>query len=308
VKKSRGISRVLVALLVLTPLAVTATASSEALTIIPVKTPDRGSAGGASADGAWFGWRHTTQGGTSSYVVQRGDRSRIRVNPKGTTAEAGGIYRRTLVYEQWTNEESSDLYRFALRSGRRTKLPDQVNTRRGRETDPTLSGQYLLFNRGFRKNSRYFERVMLYDRRTQTPQVLAKTKDWVSSSIDHSLLAGQVNGPWTVWTYGNFYEDSGTYKIFLYDIRRDITKRVVPPIDDFYQSPDPAVSSDGTVYFVRNGEIVRKPLGAPAEVLYAVPARWTAGELYVDDRPEARHVYFTLYGTRGIYKVIDPLP
>lgn len=311
-----GVSKVLAVLAVVVPLTMTTAASSAELTAIPVKTPDQGSATQASADGDWFGWMHTTErnsrrGRTFSYVVQRGDEPRIIVNAKDTKAVDGGIYRHTVVYEQW-RDEHSDLYRYDLRTGRRSKFPGRVNTVRGSESDPTLSGRYLLFTRHtyVKDDEEDVYKVLLYDRRTQTLRKLDVEKAWIYGSARY-LAAGQVNGPWVVWTDGNYSKDGGSYfTVFRYNIRRDVTTKVVPPFEyeGYGPSPQPAISNDGTVYFVGDKgdsvNILKKRLDAPAEVIYSGA---TAGELFVDDHAEARHVYFTVY-EEGIYKLVDPVP
>jgi hypothetical protein len=84
--------------------------------------------------------------------------------------------------------------------------------------------------------------------------------------------------------------------------------------DAYYTPPDPAISSDGTVYFVRKSnesqrEIVKEPLDAPEQVLYTVGAGARLGQLFVDDRAKARHVYFTASEpVLGIHKLVEPLP
>jgi hypothetical protein len=252
-----------------------------------------------------------------SYFVQGGTQPRLRVNPKGTTADGGGIYRQTLVYTQSRGDAPSDLYRFDLRTGRRTTFPDRVNTRGAGESSPTLSGRYLLFYR-FRHRvgaELFTHKVLLYDRTTRALRVLAKTEYSVDSSCSEYVQTGQINGAYAVWERGVDCAPPRDADVVLYDIRSNTKMPFPGPRGDTSQE-FPAVSSDGTVYFVRRStadstqQIVKKPLGAPAEVLYTVPANQFAFDLYVDDRAKARHVYFTLDvgSNTDVYKLVDPLP
>ncbi len=104
----RSFLGLLAAALALAPVAITAPASSsQELTPIPVKTTDRPIfLLSAAADGEWFGWtRYDDSTGSQNYFVQRGTRPRLRVNPKGTTVDGGGIYRHTLVYAQYSRRQ-----------------------------------------------------------------------------------------------------------------------------------------------------------------------------------------------------------
>ncbi len=310
--------------LALALLAVTAPASSGELTPIPVKTADRPiSLGSPAADGRWFGWaRYNRSLNTRNYFVQRGTKPRVRINPKGTSAFGAGISRRTLVYQQWRGNDpsSGNLYRVNLRTGRRAQLSDRVNTPAD-ESDPTLSGRYVLFERFFKRGGVSVDRVMLYDRRTGALRVLGTAKDGPGDDLHHpSVFVGQVNGAYAVGGRATFAMSSSPNAsyVFRVNIRRDIKTRIPHPIG--FVDLHPSVSSDGTVYFVRESkrglpaQIIKKPVGAPAEVLYTVPkAGPDAMDLYVDDRTKARHVYFTFgrdfFPLPGdIYKLIDPLP
>lgn len=301
----RSFLGLLAASLALAPVAITAPASSsQELTPVPVKTADRPILeSSAAADGKWFGWaRYDRSRRSLNYFVQTGTTPRIRVNAKGTWAGGGGIYRHTLVYEQRRRGDSSDLYRFNLRTGRRAPFPDLVSRRH--ESTPTLSGRYLLFGRsGPKKRSEtYVTKVMLYDRTTRTLRVLAKTETAETNQCPPYVSAGQVNGVHAVWEDGYDCYPPKVANVVLYNIRRDTRTLLPRPGDGDTSQHSSAVSSDGTVYFVREREpeltqqIVKQPIGAQAEVLYTVPSNQFASDLYVDDRARARHVY-SLAGT-----------
>lgn len=319
--RRRSLVRLLAASLALASLAITAPALSQPLTPTPVKTTDRPIwEFSAAAGGTWFGWaRANFSTGSFNYFVQRGTEPRLRVNAKGTSADGGGIYRRTLVYSQ-SRGQTSDLYRFDLRTGRRTAFPERVNTPGAGESSPTLSGRHLLFHR-FRNRLRaelWIDQVLLYDRKTRTLRVLGRTESSPDDSCFEYLHTGQVNGVYAVWERGFDCGPPTVGDVVLYNINSN-TKTTIPgPRGDISQE-SPAVSSDGTVYFVREDpspasdgtqQILKKPLGSPAEVLHTVPANQNAFDLYVDDRANARHVYFTLHvgSNTDVYKLIDPLP
>jgi hypothetical protein len=153
---------------------------------------------------------------------------------------------------------------------------------------------------------------MLYDLKTGALRALATAKaPYSEGALDHYVVAGQVNGAYAVWER-NSYGALGlrSSNVVRLNIRRNATKTLPRPSHTLQESP--AVSSDGTVYFAgvskRDGtaRIVKKPIGAPAQVLYSQGGR----DLYVDDRAKARHVYFAFRdgSTPYIYKLIDPLP
>jgi hypothetical protein len=303
----------------LAPLAMAAPASSRELTPIPVKTADPIVEWSPAADRAWFGWTRADRPSDSgNYFVQRGTEPRFRVNPKGTSADGGGIYRRTLVYAQWGGDRPSDLYRFDLRTGRRTALPDRVNTRRASERSPTLSGRYLLFDRLRRTGPQFdptiINKVLLYDRTTRRLRVLARYNFFWDSSCLPYVQAQQVNGAYVVWEDG-YNCGRPVAHVVLYNIRRDTKVQFPRPRNQSISQQSAAVSSSGTVYFVRQNisdnsqRIVKKPLGGQPEVVYPVPSDQYVSDLYVDDRATAGHVYFAVSdGDSDIYKLINPVP
>jgi hypothetical protein len=292
-----------------------------------VKTADRPNyVSSPAAAGPWFGWaRYKNSIEESNYFVQKRTKARLRVNPKGTAADGGGIYRHTLVYAQWRDDmRHSNLYRFNLRTGRRAPLPAPVNTPR-RETDPTLSGRYLLFERRRTTGGPAIEsrvvvsKIMLYDRRTGALRVLARARDGYSDGGGQVVYGGQVNGAFAVWERATATDHITGANVVRLNIRRDIKTKLVRPKGFLQRSP--SVSPDGTVYFVRQSrdraqqtieQIVKQPVGAQAEVLYTSPSHQYIWDLYVDDRAKSRHVYFNRYDDRsnntGIYKLIDPIP
>ena len=308
--------RLLAAALVLASMAITAPASARELTPIPVKKADRPNlVWTPAADRGWFGWtRYSDSTGSQNYLVQKGGKQPLQVNAKGTNGEGGGIYRHTLVYTQTRSDrlppQFGDLYRFNLRTGRRAPLPNKVNTPQA-EWGPSLSGRYLLFTRfATTKDEDVISKVMLYDRKSGALRMLAKALASNSEgSTSNYVVAGQVNGAYAVWERNSYpYSGPVSSNVVRFNIRRDIKETLPQPKHTAQSSP--AVASDGTVYFVRTdkpdstSEIVKKPVGAPAEVLYSQGG----GDLYVDDRGKVNVVYFDqsgAHGKNGIYKLID---
>ncbi len=123
-----------------------------------------------------------------------------------------------------------------------------------------------------------------------------------------------MNGAYAVWARAAHTDRVTSSNVLLLNIRRDIKTKLPRP--EHVLQGSPSVSSDGTVYFLRERkpehtqQIVKQPVGAQAEVLYTVPSNQRASDLYVDDRARARHVYFTVFehSETDIYKLIDPLP
>jgi hypothetical protein len=158
---------------------------------------------------------------------------------------------------------------------------------------------------------------MLYERKTGALRVLARARVGSSEAGGRYVSAGQVNGRYAVWANVRITDHvTGAYVVRL-DTRRDIKKTLPMPKGTLQISP--AVSSDGTVYYVRQSrqsaspdQLVKKPIGGPAEVLYTLPPGddnyRNVTNLYVDDRNMANHVYFSLYDPGGIYKLIDSAP
>jgi len=199
-----------------------------------------------------------------------------------------------------------------------------VNTSRP-ETDPTLSGRYLLFERRRTTGGPAIEsrvsvsKIMLYDRKSGALRVLARARDGYSDGGGHIVYTGQVNGAFAVWYRATVTDHITGANVVRLNIRRDNKTRLPRPKG--YLQRSPSVSSDGTAYFVRQRrgraqqlveQIVRQPVGGQAEILYTSPSSQYVSDLYVDDRANRRHVYFNRYDDRsnntGISKLIDTAP
>jgi hypothetical protein len=251
-----------------------------------------------AAAGPWFAWARSTKASPYAfdYYVRKGSGPRIRVNPPGTDSRGGGLDRRTAVYTlDWVDD--SDIYAFDLRTRRRSRLPDVVNTPAS-EYAPTVSGRWVLFARMTYPRSR----IILFDRRAGTLRVVA--------SRSYELWPGQVNGAYATW------EGRRQFRFHIPSGSND----VLPVRDGTYQR-SPAVSADGTAYVCRvprdgrRQAVVSHPVGKPARVVHILPAGRGCGDLFVKDRADgAQVVFFTSFpeesgGIEGsdVYKVVDRL-
>lgn len=279
----------------------------------PVKAtskPERNPA----ADGTWFGWEKVWKDQQSAYYVQRGSHRSVRVTTRSSHWIMGaGVSGKTLVYARAQPVQAGpplavfgDVYLYNLSTHHRSRLSRPVNTRRS-EFGPSLSGRWLLFARRWQDTVQSEQtRLLLFNRGTGTIR-------WLASAVsDRSCLRGAVawnlNGPYAVWTKADRCVDPAVYKIVVYHA----PSRTRSYIDGFSEWVEPAVSADGTVYFIKKGsdgidELIKQPPGGEPEVLLTSDA--SLGSLVVDDRSKARHIYYTVDYTvdyADIYKIIDP--
>lgn len=304
--------------------------------MVPVKT-GRVYESSAAADRGWTTWARWNDD-KDTYFAKREGARRIRLNARGTSADAGGISGRIVVFSQaptWYG--MGDIYRFNLRTRRRSAFPPIVN-RRAHEANPTMSGKYLLFDRTPRRRGGSATlQVLLFDRSTQQLRHLIRWFDSGANGAGAGLEAGQVNGDFAVFERSSWHEENrdGTWgvlssaRIVRYRISSGTRETVVEEsrFNDWngqnvggsmYGPPaQPAVSADGTAYYwrtyydenndVARTDLFRQPIGAASERIGSAPGDLKAGDTFVDDlRDGSRHVYFTWKG--NIYKVIDPPP
>jgi diadenosine tetraphosphatase ApaH/serine/threonine PP2A family protein phosphatase len=260
--------------------------------------------------GAFVAWSESRDGGRRFDVFAREGAGRpFRVNVAGTNADAGGISGTTLAFEQQRDIQFYDLVR-----RKRFAPPRGVNTT-AQETRPSLSGRWLLFTRFER--GRRLERVFARDLASGRQLELARAfrpPTWGPYPPGEWYLvrSGQVSGRYAVMNVCG-----GVCSVVLVDL--DTERQVVIPAGEASASFDfsPSVTSNGTVYFVRNGSygacdsddvLMRKPLDGPAEVVVDVPAGIGIGSTYAVDDGGATTIYFS----RGIcsddtdaYAVVD---
>jgi hypothetical protein len=191
-----------------------------------------------------------------------------------------------------------------LATGDRLAVPAGINTRRA-EREPSVSGDHLLFTRGPRSGSPYADTVVLYNLATDTSQVLDHT--------DRGLVnAGWVSGDYVVWQKC----PRSTCSIWRYQISTDTTIEMPAEVPVVYS---PAVTSDGTVFYVRSGnscgqhtKIVKVlpditamstvysfPPGVDAVDLFAYPNLSATVDLYLS-RVSCRTFDFDVYVLSGV--------
>lgn len=296
-------------------LAVATAAYAAPVGPVPVQDDPQVDEGAPTAHGKWFGWAQDSRAdpGHDDFYVRRGTAPRVRVNAARAQGLGGGIAGRSVFYLQQRGDNKPRIYRFDLETGRRAPLPAKVNHHRrgglvhGVRGQATVSGPWLLYS-GFIEAATDFDyptwTVMLYNRVShQLRQV-----DGAESDQDN-YVAGQVNGRYaTYWSYGRH----GGSHVYRYDIK---TKRTVElPSPGGGEQYDPAVSSDGAVYYFLAGadepvggpfttELVRQPIGGPAEVVTTLTGEDRPEEAYVRDRTDGSRVVFFSWGG-DVYKVV----
>jgi hypothetical protein len=200
----------------------------------------------------------------------------IRVNEPGTQSSWAAIDGTTVLYARSEPREGADLRLYDVRTGRRSAPGDGVNTRYF-EYQPNIFGNYFFFERAKFAGPTQFMKLILYDRRTGRSTVLAEVDP------RHGFLdSDQINGDWLVWEYCAVSHRKYTdCDVFRYRISTQHAVRLPNP---GVQQYSPAVTSDGTVYYIRQAghaywkcgthtRLVRYPLGGPATILASVEGK-----------------------------------
>lgn len=293
----RHASIAIAAVLVLVgPLAAAAPPGAEDLDLTPVEvkaSPDVNEVV-PSGDGEYVAWAQNSVARPQRYHVflRREGQPRVKVNRRGTQAGGGGFSGTTYVYSEWKPDaRGTEIVRYDVLTGRRTTYGDLVNSNLD-EFHPTLSGKWLLFTR--HNDRRDVWRVLLHNTYSNFTRTLATGQgdDWV--------YAGQVSGNYVTWgRVRNQRQD-----VYRYDIKAKQTTLI--PQAGFAFQYNPAIASDGTIYYSRGGdgcgvtaELVRYPVGGPAEVLHSLPRYFDTGYTYVHDSTDgSRDVYYATIDCR----------
>jgi hypothetical protein len=314
-------------------LVATLTTMSWAAPVDPIPVKDNASVaeGAPTSHGAWLGWVQNSRRKLDhhNFFVQRGTQARVRVNAAKTQGLGGGILGHHVYYAQQFRDRHPQIVRLDLETGHRRPLPSKVNhyhhtvhlpccggqddknhVLSGVRGNVTVSGSWLLYS-GYMQDLDHDEypyyMVMLYNRVKDKLRQLAS-----ALSDDVNYYAGQVNGRYaTYWSFARY----GGSDVYRYNIR---TRRSVAlPHGAGGDQYDPAVSSDGTVYYFVTDEdapsggpytteLVRQPIGATAEVVTTLTSesRDTPRETYVKDRPNGTRVVFFSWKD-DVYKLVD---
>lgn len=204
-----------------------------------------------SPSDAYFAWAQASASHPNRYNVfvvlaSSGEpdftADRTKANPDGTVAFAGDIDDTTLVFGQRPRPGAVGNIRFYdLTTNQLVPTPDGVNTKRGHEAGPKLSGNWLLFARYGRSG----QTIFLYDRTKQTKTRLD------SLAYPGYLQTGAVAGNWAVWTRCRRWAHCRTW---VYDTTDGSQSRVRNPLkrSQFAAS----VTDDATVYYAESRNIL----------------------------------------------------
>lgn len=275
----------LIGVLVLVPLAFITAASALSVTLVPVKADRDISERHPSASGDWLAWSSNSEAHPdrlNAFVQQQGQ-SKERVNPSGTSGEAGGLDGNTFVWTQWNDRRAGDIWRIDLVTQDRSRFGSAVNTQYG-EFYPTISGNWLLFTRFDWDENRF--KVILFNTETGNGKVLA------SGPRRGPVFSGQVNGNYVTY---NRLGASGS-NAFRYAIDTGTTVKLPNSAVHAYGA---GVAPDGTVFYLRSGDgcarnvdLLRLPLGGSVEKIRDIPAGYDADHLFVaDGENDSREVH-----------------
>jgi hypothetical protein len=253
---------------------------------------------------------------TNSYLRPDGE-SKIRVNPEGTQSFGASIDGTTVVYQE-AGREDADLGLFDAVSQTRSPMPDGVNTRNF-ESNPTLSGDWLLFTRTNLNRVDFADArvsVILFNMATQQHFVL---RDLAEDS--HYLASDQVSGDYATFESCRWDPEADRYsdcEAFLYEISTQELNRIENPGLQQYAA---GVTDDGTVYVVRSGgprywhcgtnaRIVRYPEGGPGVVIARLNVpRDALNTFALEETGGSTSLYFGRMncetGAAGLYVVRD---
>lgn len=218
--------------------------------------------------------------------VEVGGAAPVRLNPRNTFAEAGGVDGDQVIFDQINLNTFANGIRIWNATTHTFSTPHGVNTR-ALEYRPTMSGPWILFGRF----GAHADRAVLHNTATGETIVLATDR-----SGEIAIHPGQVSGNWAVYDVCR-----RVCNVYRYDIAGGTTTRLRNTLRGRFQYA-PSVTADGTVYFVHSGaacgqnvRLVRQPLGAGPQVLVsfnpgrdvlsktqAVPDAATGTDLYYD--------------------------
>jgi hypothetical protein len=244
-------------------------------------------------------------------LVKPDGASSFRVNPRRTIAYAGSIDATTLVYTQWRRRGGrGDIKLYDVISRTRSNPPAGVNTAR-HESQPHLSGDWLLFARSRRRTLASPRRILLRNLVTDEQRQL----DFGDNAY---VQVGGLAGNYASWIRCRRLRHCNTW---LYDIGADTKVRIPNPLDRSQFAA--SVVADGTVYYAESRTILcsstkvvrfyRQPLAASRELL----ARLRRGKDTAVTSPVAQgdasvEVFFDRFNRTcarsDIYKIPVPAP
>jgi hypothetical protein len=253
----------------------------------PVRTTAANELAGA-ADGDWIGWSEAPADAGGHYVAMAAESGGdpITLSVPGRQAFVTGIEGTTAVFQQTDPSGSSNIYRYDLVHGSRTKFGPAVNTP-GFEYHATLSQGRLLFGRLDLHTHR--ETVRVFTLSSATTRVV----DGVENDETHFLVPGQIAGKFATWA--KCLPKCNTY---LWNRATDsITKLPNPSGKNQWW---PAVTPSGDVFYVREGvhcdsaaRVVEDPLNGPPAVISPYSEGDTGTHLSADVHGDTTDVYYS---------------
>lgn len=218
--------------------AATASAASGGLPQTPITHTKRVDDQSPAATDTYLTWERNSVAHPRRYntYARHFGSAAFKVNAAGTYGGSSGIDGTTVVYTQWRPGGHTDLRLFDLVTRTRSTLPAVVNTARGDEYGPSISGDWI----EFRRRTARFYREFIYNVSTHELRML----DEVSRSNRYNFIeSGQVNGNYVAWMRCGRV----TCRVKLYDISAE-TRSSLSPTAGRYQF-GAAVTADGTLYY-----------------------------------------------------------
>jgi hypothetical protein len=265
-----------------------------------------------AASQGYLAWSQSKGRGSNAFVKPDGS-PRIRMNPEGSHSFSVGIDGTTAVFDLLRRDDL-DLKMFDVLTQTRSAPPAGVNTDAS-EYQPALSGDWLFFTRNTsptrpRRLARV--RAVLFNTMTSEQRVLANLRE-----RNHYLVTNQVNGDWATFETCDFRREFSNCQVWLYQISTETLTQISNPDRQQYSS---AVTSDGTLYFVRSGnsdhwlcgknvQIIRLPDGGSETVIGTIPSdRDVFASFALEEADDSTTLLFDrrrCVGPGGIYEITD---
>jgi hypothetical protein len=258
--------------------------------------------------------------------VRAADGTSMRINGPRTSSERGALAGDRVFYSERDNRDHVlRLMRYDLLRGKRVALPAKVNHRRhsyyfadggeqpaisGVRGDVSASAGRVLYSGYTRALSGdgYADTVIVYDLGEQTIRKLA-----AADGIGGELTAGQIRGDYATY---QFFDRYGGEILYRQDLRTGGVTMLPHP--EGVLQWDPAVTADGTVYFIQapdnrtsdgpwTYDLIRQPLDGPAEVVttFDSPAHgYPVTDTFVRERADGARVVLVAW-QGDIYQVLD---
>lgn len=225
-----------------------------------------------SASATELGWSQNSNAHPrffNAFIRPLGGGKTVQVNAPGTRGFAGGFDGSRFIFQQISKKAQSDLRIYDTSSRHYVAVPNGVNTSRW-ERAPSMDGDYLVFNRDTYLRERTTYRVVLHQISTGKEVIL----DSITSKGQAAYVyTGQLTGDYVTWE--RCTKTNGC-DVYIYRISTGKTTKV----PDRRQEYSPAVSSDGTVYFIRSAV----GCGAHVELMRDVAGTVTLIHRFAKDR------------------------